>query len=469
MPCLITIEGTQSKLSGEYPKDIVSNVSGFFVQGHEYSEKFLYGGWDGRISLFNKKTGVFPTGLVSIIHSALTLEGFEVVIKDNRVVPEHDNIKAKDATLAGVEFKYPFDFQVEAAQAFIDAGSGILSVATNGGKSTIAALIIKCLHVPTLFMVPNLELLHQTRRVLKQRLDLNDKEVGIVGDKSWKPGRLATVATTATLYSRIAKKECQDLLNSVQLLILDESHHEASDSWHKVTVKCPAYYRLGMSGSALKRSDGADLKLIATTGDVVYSVTNKDLIERGVSIRPHIHFLKVTEPKIKKWTKWQQVVVQGISENVTRNSQLIEKTMEYVDQDLQALVLVDRIEHGNLLKKMFEDKKVDCEFTSGKEEKDFRIKVLDRFRQGKIKVLVSSPILNEGVDLSCIDVLTLAGGGKSSIRTLQRIGRGLRKGKNKTILHVIDTIDNTHKYLLEHSLKRLEDYKAEDCFLIDLC
>ena len=89
------------------------------------------------------------------------------------------------------------------------------------------------------------------------------------------------------------------------------------------------------------------------------------------------------------------------------------------------------------------------------------------FRDGTIKVIIATSILDEGVDLPNIDVLVLAGGLKSSIATLQRVGRGLRTGGNVDRLYVVDTIDFQNHHLLKHSFQRLQDYRAEDCFEIE--
>ena len=107
------------------------------------------------------------------------------------------------------------------------------------------------------------------------------------------------------------------------------------------------------------------------------------------------------------------------------------------------------------------------QFICGEESTEVREKALVDFREGKIKVLIATSILDEGVDIPNIDVLVLAGGGKSSIATLQRVGRGLRKGGTVDRLYIVDTIDFQQHHLLKHSMQRLEDYKAEECFEIE--
>jgi len=83
-------------------------------------------------------------------------------------------------------------------------------------------------------------------------------------------------------------------------------------------------------------------------------------------------------------------------------------------------------------------------------------------RDGTEKVLISSSILDEGVDISGIDTLVLGAGGKSLRQTLQRVGRGLRKkktGENK--VDVYDFMDYTNKFLKNHSDERKKIYLNE--------
>ena len=77
-------------------------------------------------------------------------------------------------------------------------------------------------------------------------------------------------------------------------------------------------------------------------------------------------------------------------------------------------------------------------------------------------VYIATPIFDEGIDVPAIDVVVLAGAGKSHIKLLQRIGRGLRKkeGEDNTLV-IHDFIDDTNKYLFKHSKARVAVYKDE--------
>jgi superfamily II DNA or RNA helicase len=83
-------------------------------------------------------------------------------------------------------------------------------------------------------------------------------------------------------------------------------------------------------------------------------------------------------------------------------------------------------------------------------------------RERQPGVYIATPIFDEGVDVPGIDVLILAGGGKSNIKLLQRLGRGMRTDPDKVQLLVLDFIDDTNRYLFKHSEERLNVYERED-------
>jgi len=132
----------------------------------------------------------------------------------------------------------------------------------------------------------------------------------------------------------------------------------------------------------------------------------------------------------------------------------------------QVLVLTEKIKHGKALKEKIAEGGTPTRFISGRDKTDVRKAALGAFKAGRLRCLVATTILDEGVDVPCIDVLILAAGGKAKTRLLQRVGRGLRQGEDKESLLVIDFANFTHKWLLKHSLARLQLYKAEECFMI---
>lgn len=307
----------------------------------------------------------------------------------------------------------------------------------------------------------------------KERAGFEEREisfwVGVESVEVLEQGRDGTfggVCPDGLVYNIEVEKTHTYLAEGV---VVHNCHHVGSDQWYQVLRACNAYFRFGLSGTPLKRTDGADLRLIGATGPVIAEIRNKELIERGISCETEIRVIKITKPTIPEGTPYPDAYRLGISKNPFRNRVLCKIVEELCQDRLSHLVLVKEVAHGVA----FSDALwkycswVPNQFISGKESSDVRQKALSDFKKRDLPVLIATSILDEGVDLPNIDVLVLAGGGKSAIKSMQRIGRGLRTGSGNNKLIVIDTADfQNEQYLLKHSLQRIEDYKAEDCFQI---
>ena len=108
------------------------------------------------------------------------------------------------------------------------------------------------------------------------------------------------------------------------------------------------------------------------------------------------------------------------------------------------------------------------EMLYGNDSLDRRTKVKKMLVDKEIDVILASTIFDLGIDLPELNSLVLCGGGKSSIRCLQRIGRVIRKFKGKKIAAVVDFFDQA-KFLKQHSIKRCEVYSSEKGFKVIKC
>lgn len=462
-PVKIDIYGPQSKISGMYPKELIRSVTSYPVQGAQFSKAYRKGVWDGRKHLLNARTGAFPTGLVKIVRNSLEDAGIPVELEDHRVVPVPTETGFD--LQGGFSFTYPYDYQLDACQKMVEAKQGIVKIATNGGKTSLSAAVVQYLGLKTLFVVSSRELLYQAQKVFMQALGLTENEIGVVGDGCWAPGSFVTIGMLPTLEARLSTPECRDLLKETEVLFFDECHHCGSESWYSVATLCPAYYRYGLSGTPLDRTDGANLRLIAATGEVIVNIENKFLVERGISARAHIIWDKITEPVLKKGIRYPTAYKQGVVENPQLLKRVIDWTETFREANLGVLILCEEIAHGKLIDEaLWTDSEVFVphQFIYGDEDSEVRKQALESFSNGTLPVLIASTILDEGVDVPTIDALILAGSRKSRIRTMQRLGRGLRGKK----LIVVEFANFCNKYLLQHSYERLQDYKSEECFPI---
>lgn len=458
---IIDIFGPMSKISGNVPVRDIRAVTSYPVEGAEWSPSYRKGLWDGRKHLFNKQTGAFPTGLLHLVKEVCEETGRTVTVTDHRPPPPSTT---NTFELEGIKMEGKYAYQLDACKTMVEKRQGIVKMGTGAGKTEVASAVIKYLNLKTLFIVTNRELLYQARARFQKRLGLGDAEIGIIGDGLWSPGSFVTVATVDTLESRINEEYCQTLLQETEVLFIDEAHHVGSETWYTVAVLCPAVYRYGLSGTPLDRTDGANLRLIAATGDIIVNVTTKFLVENDILAKADIIFDSVTSPIIPKKSKYPTAYKQGVVENPELLTKVVEWTTAFRELNLSTLILVEEISQGKLIDDMLWSNTngifIPHQFIYGEETTEVRQKALDDFGARRLPVLIASTILDEGVDVPTIDTMILAGSRKSKIRTLQRLGRGLRGDK----LIVVEFANYTHKYLIEHSMQRLEDYKAENCF-----
>ncbi len=457
----IVVRDQLAQLEGAFPEDAVRQVTSYRVRGAEFTpayQKLRADGsrlWDGRRHLLLRPDNLFPAGLVEEVHRLLLRHGVPTEILDltdypapARDAPEFSDLPA-EGQLRG--------YQREGIARALVLRRGIVKIATGGGKTILAAGLVSQLGAPSLILVESKDLLLQTQSVLERHLR---SEVGVIGDGRWEEKDIV-IASVATLARRIAEPRTRAFLRTRKLLVVDEVHHGASDRAFQVIMACPAPYRIGLSATPTGRSDNADLKVRAGIGPVIHDVSAGELITAGVLVRPVVELIPIGFPLISQ-VDYATAYRRGIVECQSRNQHIVTRVAQLHREGLQTLVLVRELEHGEALLASLRATGVEAEFIFGAGNTSRERKaVLDRFRAGELRCLVSSPILDEAIDLPNIDALVLAAGGKSEIQCIQRIGRGMRAGKRSAVLLVIDFLDQTHRYLTAHSRDRLQTYNSQ--------
>lgn len=440
---------------------IIKDVCRARPNGYQFMPRFKKGRWDGYISLMRSRK-TFPTGLLGDVVSALKARGYKVNID---LGPYGGAISrtVDPNCLNGIVLR---DYQVEAAEQLLNAQRGIAKMATNSGKTEVAAAMLATLNPKAaLFVVHRKELLHQTAERFEERLGV---KVGKIGDGQDIEGDNITVAMIQTLSNVISKKATNELFHpyfkDTEVVMVDECHHASSDQMMDVLYKVPGKYRYGFSGTPLKRDVLADMKLISITGRVIYDIGNESLIEEGYSAKPTVTMHEIYSASDDDWEMdYQSAYAELIADNVKRNTRIARVAGEEANNGNIVLVLVNFIRHGEALNNIIHG----SVFVSGSDSTEERQAVIQDMRDGKPGVYIASTIFDEGVDVPDVNVLILAGGGKSNVKLLQRIGRGLRKKQGDNVLHVHDFMDDTNKYLLSHTEERIDVY-AEEGFEVRL-
>ncbi len=260
------------------------------------------------------------------------------------------------------------------------------------------------------------------------------------------------------------REEALKFMKSVTIMIVDEAHHSGSDTWYNSLLTCEnAQYRMALTGSIDKSNKVLWRRMEALFGGITIKTSNKELIERGYSAKPTVKMIPIKAPTgLAHVDNYMEAYTKGIVENDYRNAMISKLTEAMYGQGKGVLLIVNWVDHGERLSQLLTNLNVPHEFIHGDMSDEDREKHLANMRQGNLKVMISTSIIDEGVDIAGIDVLVLCAGGKSLRQVLQRVGRVLRKKKTgDNVATVFDFTDTINTHLLNHSKARKKIYEEE--------
>ncbi len=428
--------------------------------------------WDGRTQLL-KGNGRFSTGLLDRVIEFYELRGLDLEVIDRRTVIS-DPTPIDIMPVLKKQGKIPRDYQISAVNKASAVNRGIIRVPTGGGKTIIAALLTAKLGKSTIIYVIGKDLLYQIHKLFSS---LFDEEIGIIGDGKceikrinvatiWSIGKCLDVKDIvmddeASKEKEIAKEKRRDIkemLLQTKVHLLDECHICACETMLAIAHNVKAEHFYGMSASPW-RDDGADLLIESVLGRRVVDISAKYLIDNGYLVKPVIRFLAVPVYEGPANSAYKTVYKNYITINQERNEMIVKAATKLVEQGFRTLVLFHTKAHGKRLKEML-SKNVRCEILSGDDKFEIREKVCNKLEAGEIDCLIASKIFDIGIDIPSLSALVIGGGGKSSVRALQRVGRVIRPYKDKQIAPVIDFCDQA-PYLSDHSVTRKEILETE--------
>lgn len=470
----IIINDDKCRIVGNVMKLVLDKLDeelSFKVLGAQFIKSY---NWDGVIRLLESDLS-FKYGLLDRVTSFLKRYDVEFTLIDNRTKSNNNKI---DISKNLIDLKkVPRYYQVEAAQKVIEKDIGIFRMATGSGKTLTMALMISSIGKKTIVYVISKDLLYQVHDFFEK---VFKTPIGIIGDglceihdinvaSVWTVGQVFGVKQ-ALVDDESDEKEVEQnkyiqikkLLMDAKVHIFDECHIASCSTIQEIGKNIKAEHIYGMSASPI-RDDNSDLLIECVLGRVIYNLSASDLISKGYLTQPIIRFVKV--PKIEeKLTEYRTIYKHYIIDNEVRNNIVIEKTVNLIGLGYVPLVLYKSIRHGKIIYKLL-SKHVPCMLLSGNDDIKIREKAKEDLESGKIKAIIASNIFDIGLDLPVLSGLVIAGGGKSSVRALQRIGRVIRPYKNKKYAAVIDFYDDI-KYLKDHSKRRKQIYSSEKGFIV---
>ena len=450
----------------EYRRKIANKLK-FAVPYARYLPQYKLGRWDGKINFF----GIGGTGYVNhldIIVNTLVDSGVEVAeISDNRI--KHNLTFNKidknywahktwpKGHIAEGEKIILRDYQVEVINNFLETPQALQEVATGAGKTIITATLSHLCEPfgRTLVIVPNKSLVTQTEEdYINCGLD-----VGVYFGDRKELGKTHTICTWQSL--NILDKKSKDydavvtlaeFLNGVETLIVDEVHQAKADVLKKLLTQNlkNAPLRWGLTGTVPKE-DFEFQAILASIGPVIGKISAKELQDKGVLSNCHVNIVQLIDTQV------HNSYAEELKYLVTHKERIehIGKMMSSIKDSGNTLILVDRIKAGELLVEQIPD----AVFIKGDVKLADRKEQYDEIKEATNKCLIATyGVASVGINIPRIFNLVLIEPGKSFVRVIQSIGRGVRKADDKDFVQIWD-ITSTCKFAKRHLTQRKKFYK----------
>ncbi len=378
----------------------------------------------------------------------------------------------RELALTLYDEREPHSYQREALAAWFASGRwGSVVLPTGAGKTFLALQAIAQTAANTLVVVPTIDLLHQWYACLENAFRM---PIGV-----WYGLEKQAESITVTTYPS-AWAHAETLGNQFKLIIFDEIHHLPAPSWHEIALMCAAPYRLGLTATypepppawATLAQDPVAL-LDELVGPVVYTKRIDELSgnqladyrtqrirveltgeERAAYDAAHATYIGyVREARLREshgpgW--WNEFTRRSARDARARQAKVAEiRLKEIVHQAQSKLVILDHLlrEHRDQQMLIFTAHNrfayqvarrhlvpIITHQTTAAERKA----ILDKFRAGEYRAIVTSKVLNEGIDVPEAKVAVVLGGSAGAREYVQRLGRVLRKrGNEQAVLYEV--------------------------------
>jgi len=360
------------------------------------------------------------------------------------------------------------DYQRNAVDSWLKSRKGIIVLPTGSGKTLVAVNIISELNVPSLIVVPTLDLVRQWKSVLKESFDIE------IGEYSGEEKKLKsiTVATYDTSYL-----QAEELGNKFLLVIFDEVHHLPSEGYRHIAEMFCSPYRLGLTAT-YERADGLHRELPRLVGGVVFEekasslsgehlaeyslekiyteLTDEEKREYNKNYNYYRNYLKTHNISLRTPRDFKFFIMRTGRDPEARKALLARhKARKIALNSFTKLKVLSRLlqkhskdriiiftEHNDLVRRISHEFLIPSIIHTTKKEE--RTDVLEKFKQGAYSRIVSSKVLDEGVDVPEANIGIILSGTGSKREFIQRLGRILRKKEGKkAILYEIVSRETT--------------------------
>ena len=471
--CKIVIHDEVNLKVEGLPVDIrrkIANKLKFQVPYARYLPQYKLGRWDGTVGFF----GLGGSGYINHLETILEVlhsNGVEVAdIEDNRQKHNLKFSKIDENYFASRTWPkgHPAegqpiilrDYQVETINNFLESPQALQEVATGAGKTIITAVLS---HITeklgrTLVIVPNKSLVTQTEEdYVNCGLD-----VGVYFGDRKELGRTHTICTWQSLNILDKKSKnyedtltLAEFLDDVQTIIIDEVHQAKADVLKRLLTQNlkNAPIRWGLTGTVPKEQFEFQ-SILASIGPVINQISAKQLQDKGVLSQCHVNVVQLIDTQVHRDYQSELKYLVTNEDRIEYIGKLISK----VKDSGNTLILVDRISAGEKLLELLPE----ATFIKGDVKLKDRKETYDTIKEGTNEVIIATyGVAAVGINIPRIFNLVLLEPGKSFVRVIQSIGRGIRKAEDKDFVQIWD-ITSTCKYAKRHLTQRKKFYKEAE-------
>ena len=445
------------------------NAFKYDVPYARYLPAVRLGRWDGKVSYFQLGGSTYVNLLPEII-PILEKFNYDIDLDDQRDYGTtfefaqftEDSYKhiawPKGHPAAGEPMRLR-DYQVEIINNFLANPQCLQEVATGAGKTVMTAALSDAVtaYGRSIVIVPNKSLVTQTEKdYINMGLD-----VGVYfGDrKEW--GRQHTICTWQSLNVLLkntkngtATDDCTigEFIEGVVCVIVDEVHMAKADALKTLLtgVMSRIPIRWGLTGT-IPKEKFESVALLVSLGPVISKLSASELQSQGVLAQCHVNIVQLEDHA--EFSNYQSELKYLLEE--PDRLKTIADLVRQVNATGNTLVLVDRIAAGQALVEQLED----AVFVSGATKAKDRQDEYDEVAEATGKIIVATyGVAAVGINIPRIFNLVLIEPGKSFVRVIQSIGRGIRKAEDKDHVQIWD-VTSTCKFAKRHLTKRKTFYR----------
>ena len=433
-----------------------------------FRPSYKLGRWDGSISFFGLGGTTYMSMLGPVLEY-LETKNFYIEVEDHRTSEPlefseifedfwGDQTWPEGHRFAGEKIRLRDD-QVDVINKFLENPQCIQEIATGFGKTITTATLSKICekYGRTITIVPNKSLVEQTEEdFVNCKLD-----VGVYYGDRKDLNKTHTICTWQSLnildknsknWDEAACARLEMLLDNVQCVMVDEVHMAKADVLKNLLTRnlSKTPIRWGLTGT-IPKAEHEFQSIRASLGEVVNRVAAHTLQESGVLSNCHVNVVQTAE--WKEFGSYAEELKYLVTDSV--RMKYVSTMIRNIAESGNTLVLVNRIDSGKFIIEQLPE----AVFVSGEVKTKDRKAEYDEIKTVDNKIIVATfGVAAVGINIPRIFNLVLLEPGKSFVRVIQSIGRGIRKADDKDFVQIWD-ITAASKYAKRHLTERKRFYK----------